>query len=189
MGLLELFILAVGLSMDAFAVSVCKGLSLRRITLQNASLVGLYFGIFQAAMPLIGYLLGVQFQSKITTIDHWIAFILLSIIGGKMIYESLHKKEEICEECNGDLGFRTMVVLAVATSIDALAVGVTFAFLKVNILQAVGFIGAVTFILSAVGVKIGHIFGSKYQAKAELAGGLILILMGVKILIEHLCGL
>ncbi|GLC30125.1 manganese efflux pump MntP [Clostridium omnivorum] len=193
MSLLELFIIAVGLSMDAFAVAICKGLCLRKINFKKAGTVGLYFGLFQAGMPLIGYFLGVQFQNKITSIDHWISFFLLAIIGINMIRESIESKNEVGIECAVDenindetLAFKNMIGLAIATSIDALAVGVTFAFLKVNILSAVSFIGIVTFTLSMVGVKIGNVFGTIYKSKAEFAGGLILILMGLKILLEHL---
>jgi len=195
MSLIELFILAVGLSMDAFAVSICKGLSLRKVTFKECGKVGLYFGGFQGGMPLIGFILGVQFKDYITSIDHWIAFILLSFIGINMIRESMEKDEDggivdlteaaVGEEGN-QLGFKNMVMLAIATSIDALAVGVTFAFLQVDIIPAVSFIGIVTFILSAIGVKIGNVFGTKYKSKAEFAGGAILILMGIKILLEHL---
>ena len=183
MTLVELFLIAVGLSMDAFAVSICKGLSMQKCTLKKSTIVGLWFGIFQAGMPLIGYILGVQFQDLITSIDHWIAFVLLGIIGGNMIKEALSDEEEEADE---SLDVKTMFGLAVATSIDALAVGVTFAFLRVNIVPAVSFIGICTFTISAVGVKIGNIFGTKYKSKAELAGGVILILMGLKILLEHL---
>lgn len=183
MGLLELFILAVGLSMDAFAVSVCKGLAMPKISLKKAVIVGIWFGGFQALMPALGYLLGSQFKDSITAVDHWIAFILLGIIGGNMIREACSGE---CEKENDSLDIKTMFLLAVATSIDALAVGITFAFLKVNIVAAVSFIGATTFIISAAGVKIGNIFGTKYKAKAELAGGVILILLGLKILLEHL---
>lgn len=183
MGLIELFILAVGLSMDAFAVSVCKGLAMPKISLKKAAIVGLWFGGFQALMPAAGYLLGVQFQEGISAIDHWIAFILLSIIGANMIREACSGD---CDSENDSLDIRTMFLLAVATSIDALAVGITFAFLKVQIAAAVLFIGITTFAISAAGVKIGNVFGTKYKAKAEFAGGLILILLGVKILFEHL---
>ncbi|RDU22047.1 manganese efflux pump MntP [Anaerosacchariphilus polymeriproducens] len=187
MGLVELFILAVGLSMDAFAVSICKGLSLRKIQIKHIVVVGLYFGIFQGGMPFIGYLLGNQFSEKIVSVDHWIAFILLLIIGINMIKES--RKDEIDEiENNAEntgLEVKGMLLLAIATSIDALAVGVTFAFLKVNILPAVTFIGITTFVLSSLGVKIGNVFGSKYKSHAELAGGLILIILGTKILLDH----
>ena len=183
MGLLELFILAVGLSMDAFAVSVCKGLAMPKITLKRTLTVGLWFGGFQALMPAAGYLLGVQFRDKITAVDHWIAFILLGLIGANMIKEACSGD---CEEENESLDIRTMFLLAVATSIDALAVGITFAFLDVHLLAAVSFIGITTFTLSAAGVKIGNVFGTRYKAKAELAGGVILILLGLKILLEHL---
>lgn len=183
MTLSELFILAVGLSMDAFAVSVCKGLSMPKMNWKHATVIGLYFGGFQAGMPLLGYILGVGFQSRIKAVDHWIAFLLLCFIGINMIRESRDKDEE---HMDPSIGFKTMVILAVATSIDALAAGVTFAFLQVAILPAICFIGATTFFLSALGVKIGHAFGSRYKSRAELAGGIILVLMGVKILLEHL---
>ncbi len=188
MNFLELLIIAVGLSMDAFAVSICRGLSIKKINLKTALIVGLYFGFFQGMMPLIGYLLGSQFANKIVAFDHWIAFILLAIIGGKMIKESLEKEElEVSNESvQNEVSFKKMFPLAIATSIDALAVGVSFAFLKVSIVPAVIFIGVVTFILSAIGVKIGHTFGIKYKSKAEFSGGIILILMGIKILLEHL---
>ena len=185
MGLLELFLIGVGLSMDAFAVAVCKGLAMDKCTLKKAGIVGLYFGGFQALMPVIGYLLGVQFESLITSIDHWIAFILLSVIGGNMIKEAMETCD-CCEEQDASLDFKTMVGLAVATSIDALAVGITFAFLHVDIVPAVSLIGVTTFVISFAGVKIGNVFGSKYKKKAELTGGAILILLGLKILIEHL---
>lgn len=183
MNLVSLFLIAVGLSMDAFAVSICKGLAMKKITIKKTLIVGLWFGGFQALMPAIGYLLGTQFEKYITNIDHWIAFVLLFVIGGNMIKEALSKEEE---EANDSLAFKEMLLLALATSIDALAVGVTFAFLKVQIIPAVSFIGVITFTLSAIGVKIGNIFGCRYKSKAELAGGIILILMGCKILLEHL---
>ena len=182
MGLWELFLVAVGLSMDAFAVSVCKGLSVSRVQVKHSLICGAYFGLFQALMPLLGWLLGVQFQSMITSIDHWIAFVLLAVIGVNMIRESREEGEDV------DCSFtpRAMLPLAVATSIDALAVGVTFAFLKVLILPAVTFIGVTTFLLSAVGVRVGAVFGARFRSGAELAGGVILVLMGLKILVEHL---
>ena len=183
MNLFSLFLIALGLSMDAFAVAICKGLAMQKITIKKALIVGLWFGGFQGLMPAIGYLLGSQFESYIINIDHWIAFVLLFIIGGNMIKEALSKDEEPASE---SLAFKEMLVLALATSIDALAVGVTFAFLKVQIVPAVLFIGVITFTLSSLGVKIGNIFGSRYKSKAELAGGIILILMGCKILLEHL---
>ncbi len=186
MQLIELFLIAVGLSMDAFAVSICRGLSMRRITLKKALIIGLYFGIFQAGMPLIGYFLGSQFAAYITSADHWIAFLLLAFIGGKMVKDSFDKEEENACPPEEPLTVRNMLPLAVATSIDALAVGVSFAFLHVDILPAVGFIGATTLILSMTGVKLGQIFGLKFKSKAEFAGGCILILMGLKILLEHL---
>ncbi len=184
MTLTSLFLIAVGLSMDAFAVSICKGLALQKIKFKHCLIAGLWFGGFQALMPAIGFLVGYRFQDKITFLDHWIAFVLLSIIGGNMIREALSKEEE---ETNASLKIKDMFVLAVATSIDALAVGVSFAFIpELPIVPAVVFIGAITFTLSAIGVKVGSIFGTKYKSKAELAGGIILILMGVKILLEHL---
>ena len=183
MSLFELFLIAVGLSMDAFAVSVCKGLSVSKVHKKHMLICGAYFGGFQALMPLIGYLLGVNFQSLIESIDHWVAFVLLGIIGFNMIREALGPDEE-CLDCS--FTFRAMLPLAVATSIDALAVGVTFAFLKVNIVPAVLFIGVITCVLSMLGVKLGNVFGAKWKKRAELAGGAILICMGLKILIEHL---
>lgn len=183
MSLIELLILAVGLSMDAFAVSICKGLSVGRLEKKHMLLCGLYFGGFQALMPLIGWLLGIRFQSLITNVDHWIAFILLSVIGVNMIKESRGKEEE---EEDSSFDFKTMLLLAVATSIDALAVGVTFAFLDVQILPAISLIGVVTFLCSAVGVKLGNVFGLKFKSGAELFGGVVLIAIGLKILIEHL---
>lgn len=184
MSLAELFIIAVGLSMDAFAVSVCKGLSVQKMKASHGLICGLYFGGFQALMPSIGYFLGSQFESMITQIDHWIAFVLLGIIGINMIREARENEEE--ESLDNSFGIRAMLPLAVATSIDALAVGVTFAFLRVDIVWAVIFIGAVTFTLSAIGVKAGNVFGMRYKSKAELVGGVILVLMGTKILLEHL---
>ncbi|WP_195250438.1 manganese efflux pump MntP [Coprococcus comes] len=183
MGLIELFLIAVGLSMDAFAVSVCKGLAMPKCTFKKAAIVGLWFGGFQALMPAIGYILGAQFQESIASIDHWIAFVLLALIGGNMIHEALDNDEE---EADASLDVKTMFLLAVATSIDALAIGITFAFLKVSIIPAVCFIGIVTFIISFAGVKIGNVFGARYKNKAEIVGGVILILLGLKILLEHL---
>ena len=181
MGIIELFVLAVGLSMDAFAVSVCKGLSLGKIKWKHMCIAGAWFGGFQALMPLIGYFLGRFFTDMIEQYDHWVAFILLALIGGNMVKEALGGEEE---DLDCSMSSKTMFVLAVATSIDALAVGVTFAFLKVAIVPAVTFIGVVTFVCSAIGVKIGSIFGVKYKSKAELCGGIILMLIGVKILLE-----
>ena len=183
MSLIELFLLAVGLSMDAFAVSVCKGLSVRRVRRSNIIACGAYFGGFQALMPLIGYLLGARFHSMIESVDHWIAFVLLAFIGINMIREALGGDNDALDD---SFSVKTMLLLAVATSIDALAVGVTFAFLQVNIVPAVCFIGAVTFVLSALGVKLGGVFGMKWKRRAELTGGAILVLLGLKILLEHL---
>ncbi|MDY4610819.1 MAG: manganese efflux pump MntP family protein [Sphaerochaetaceae bacterium] len=182
MGIGELIVIAVGLSMDAFAVSVCKGLSVQKVSIRHMLIAGLYFGGFQALMPASGYLLGIQFQTLITNVDHWVAFALLGLIGFNMIRES--RSQEEC--CNDSFSFKTMLPLAVATSIDALAVGISFAFLQVDIIPAVCSIGAITFLFSAAGVKIGNVFGAKYKSKAELLGGIILILMGLKILLEHL---
>ena len=182
MSLVELFILAVGLSMDAFAVSICKGLSLGKITKKHMAVAGAWFGGFQALMPLIGYFLGSFFADMITKYAHWIAFVLLIIIGGNMIKEAMGEDEKV-DAC---MDAKEMFLLAIATSIDALAVGVTFAFLKVQIVPAVSFIGCVTCVCSAIGVKIGSIFGSKYRSKAEFCGGVILILIGLKILLNGL---
>lgn len=184
MGFLELVFIAAGLSMDAFAVSVCKGLTARRGTAGRCVSAGLYFGGFQALMPLLGYLLGTGLASFVARVDHWIAFVLLCFIGGKMVREALSPAE--CEELDASFGPAAMLPLAVATSIDALAVGVTFAFLQVEILPAVTVIGGVTFAFSAAGVLLGSLFGARYKAKAELLGGVVLILMGAKILLEHL---
>ena len=178
----ELFFIAVGLSMDAFAVSVCMGLSVRKLRPRHLLLAGLYFGGFQAFMPVIGWLLGSRFETLIVSVDHWVAFGLLSLIGGNMIKESFSPEEEM----NDDFGVKTMLLLAVATSIDALAVGITFAFLSVRILPAAGLIGVTTFLLSMAGVWIGQVFGARFKAGAERLGGVILILIGVKILLEHL---
>ena len=181
MSLLELFAIAVGLSMDAFAVSVCKGLSLRRYGPGRSLTAGIYFGGFQALMPLIGWALGVRFQQAIANVDHWIAFGLLTLIGINMLREARQEGDSLDEA----MGPAAMFLLAVATSIDALAVGVTFAFLQVSILPAVSFIGVTTFVLSALGVWVGSAFGARWRERAEQAGGIILILMGVKILAEH----
>lgn len=179
MGIWELFVLAVGLSMDAFAVSICKGLSLGKIKWKHMCIAGLWFGGFQALMPLTGYFLGSLFADIFTKYAHWIAFALLVFIGGSMIKEAFGK-----EEVNASMSFQSMLLLAIATSIDALAVGVSFAFLQVKIVPAVSFIGVITFLFSAVGVKIGSIFGDKYRAKAEICGGVILILIGLKTLLD-----
>ena len=183
MGLFELFMIAVGLSMDAFAVSVCKGLSLGKISMKHMCIAGLWFGGFQGLMPAIGYYFGSFFADFITSVSHWIAFILLLYLGGGMINESMDKDVEELDDC---MGVKCMFLLAVATSIDALAVGVTLAFLDVAIVPAVSFIGVITFVCSAIGVKIGSIFGTKYKSKAELFGGIVLICIGLKILLDGL---
>ena len=184
MGIGELFLLAVGLSMDAFAVSVCKGLAMKKVTRKAEATCGLWFGGFQMLMPLIGYLLGKQFESMITSIDHWIAFVLLAFIGFHMIRESREEAEE--EKPYTGINFKELFILAVATSIDALAVGVTFAFLQVNIVPAIVIIGCTTFVISLAGVYVGNVFGARYKSRAELTGGVILVLIGLKILLEHL---
>ena len=173
--------LSVGLAMDAFAVSICKGLAMQKLNLRKAAIVGLWFGGFQALMPAIGYLLGTTFQDKITAIDHWIGFVLLCLIGINMIREAISDDEE---DTSGTIGIKEMFILAVATSIDALAVGITFAFVEMNVVLAVILIGVITFGLSALGVKIGNMFGTKYKSKAEIAGGIILIILGIKTLFE-----
>ena len=183
MGILEILLVAIGLAMDAFAVSICKGLSMKKMCWKKALIVGVYFGTFQALMPVIGYFLGATFEELVTKVDHWIAWGLLTVIGINMLKEAFAKNEE---NHNDNVDFKTMSVLAVATSIDALAVGITFAFLRVNMLLATIIIGIVTFAICVIGVKIGNKFGDKYERKAETVGGLILILMGIKILLEHL---
>ena len=180
----ELIVLSLGLGMDAFAVSICKGLSMKKMNWKKALIIGLYFGGFQAIMPVLGYSLSKGFENFVTSIDHWIVFILLSIIGGKMVKDAF--SQENSENCNEDVGFKTMIVLAIATSIDALAVGITFAFLNVNLILAIALIGSITFFLSVIGTKVGNVFGDRYENKAELLGGVILIFLGIKILLEHL---
>ena len=188
MGIGELFLLAVGLSMDAFAVSVCKGLAMKKATLKAEATCGLWFGGFQMLMPVTGFFLGSLFAEAIEAFDHWVAFGLLVIIGINMLKEALEKEDESGDDPgkDADLSVRTMFLMAVATSIDALAVGITFAFLNVSIIPAASLIGVTTFIISAIGIYIGNVFGAKYKSKAELAGGIILVLIGVKILLEHL---
>ncbi|MBQ3086033.1 MAG: manganese efflux pump [Clostridia bacterium] len=187
MGLWEVFLIGVGLAMDAFSVAVCKGLTMPKIDKKQTAVIALFFGGFQALMPFLGWALGKQFESYITAVDHWIAFILLGVIGGKMIYDVIKNngKEEECCTC-GKLDLKELFTMAVATSIDALATGITFAFLKVNILSAISVIGITTFILAVIGVLLGHKFGAKWKDKASLAGGIVLILLGTKILLEHL---
>ncbi len=189
MGLTELILVAIGLSMDAFAVAVCKGLNMRKVNYKHTFIIALFFGGFQAIMPLIGWVLGKQFEQYITSVDHWIAFGLLVLIGGKMIWEVFKEDEEGCScsgACTIKLDLKELFILAIATSIDALAVGITFAFLQVNIWMPISLIGVTTFGLSIVGVMIGNKFGERYKSKAELAGGIILIFIGLKILLEHL---
>jgi len=182
MEVLGVLLIGIGLAMDAFAISICKGLSMKKLSIKKELIIGIYFGIFQAGMPMIGFLLGKSFEDMVTAIDHWIAFTLLALIGINMIREVF--KEE--EKADDDTSFKTMVVLAIATSIDALAVGITFAFLKTSILVSILIIGIVTFIISALGVVIGHKFGDRFEKKAQILGGVILIGMGIKILVEHL---
>lgn len=191
MNLLSIFVLGIGLSMDAFSVSICKGLAMKRITLGKMLIVGGWFGAFQALMPLLGFFLGSAFASAIVKIDHWIAFLLLAFIGGNMIKEAFGKEEEPESGGKGEeqiLAVKEMFILAVATSIDALACGITFAFLKVNIWIAILVIGATTFVFGCVGVKIGNVFGARFKNKAEVVGGVLLIALGIKILVEHLMG-
>ena len=184
---IELLLMGVGLAMDAFAVSVCKGLAMRKVNKKQAVIIALFFGGFQALMPFIGWALGIQFESYITSIDHWIAFVLLGFIGGKMIVEAVKPEEdEEIEQMDPPLDLKQLTILAVATSIDALAVGITFAFLDYPIVEAISIIGVVTFIICIAGVYVGNFFGSKYKNKAEFAGGLILVLLGLKILLSHL---
>lgn len=183
MSFVEIFIIAIALGMDSFAVAICKGLSMKKMNWKKAITIGLYFGGFQALMPLVGYGLGYNFNHIVTSIDHWLAFILLGAIGINMIKEAINKESE---NWNDDVDFKTMLILAVATSIDALAIGITFAFLKVDLILSIIIIGIVAFLLSVIGVKIGNRFGNKYEKKAELIGGIILILIGIKILLEHL---
>ena len=186
MSIAEIFLIGVGLSMDAFAVAVCKGLNQKKFSIKNGFIIALFFGGFQALMPFLGWALGKQFEKYITSVDHWIAFVLLGFIGGKMIYEALTEKEEAQESAIREiLDLKEILVLSVATSIDALAVGITFAFLTVNIASSVTLIGLTTFVISFAGFVIGNKFGAKYQNKAELLGGIILVLIGFKILLEH----
>ena len=188
MGFVELFLIAVSLSMDAFAVSVCKGLCMKRLDVRQAVVIALFFGGFQALMPLAGWALGTQFEALITPVDHWIAFVLLGIIGSKMLWDAFHEDdpEDLACPTDGKLDLRELVMRAFATSIDALAVGITFAFLRVDIAVSVGLIGVTTFVLSIVGVAVGHRFGAKYEKPATIVGGIVLILIGLKILLEHL---
>lgn len=192
MGIIDILLLGVGLSMDAFAVAVCKGLAMRKVNKKQCFIIALFFGGFQALMPLIGWAIGSTFADKITAFDHWIAFILLAYIGGKMVIEAIKewKSEEKAEVLDPPLDLKELTVMAVATSIDALACGITFSFYEnFNIVRSITIIGCTTFILSAIGVFVGNIFGSKYKTRAEFAGGLILIFLGLKILLEHTMGI
>ena len=184
MSIIEIALIGVGLAMEAFAVSICKGLAMRRMNYKKAIIIAAFFGVFQALMPALGYVLGTTFANKIAAIDHWIAFILLALIGANMIKEALSSDDDECQDDSLRLG--DLIMLSIATSIDALAVGITFAFFNVSLLLSVSMIGIITFIICVIGVKVGNVFGEKYKSKAELAGGLILIVMGAKILIDHL---
>ena len=184
---IELLLIGIGLAMDAFAVSVCKGLAMSKVRKKEACIIALFFGGFQAFMPFLGWLLGTRFQSYIERFDHWVVFMLLGAIGGKMIFEAVHEKDEVMTlQIDPPLKIKELTVLAIATSIDALAVGITFAILAYPIVEAVTIIGISTFLICVVGVYVGNFFGSRYKSKAEIAGGIILILIGLKILLEHL---
>lgn len=185
---ITLLLMGIGLAMDAFAVSICKGLAMRKVNKKQCFVIALFFGGFQALMPAIGWLLGSRFEQYIVSVDHWIAFILLGFIGGKMIWEAIREKEDqdIVEQLDPPLNIKELLVMAVATSIDALAVGITFAFLGTPILEASLIIGVTTFVICVIGVYVGNFFGSKYKRKASIAGGIILVLLGIKILLEHL---
>ena len=184
MSVIEIAIIGIGLAMDAFAVSICKGLAMKKMSYQKAVIIALFFGGFQALMPAIGYDLGTTFASKIAAIDHWIAFILLGLIGVNMIKEALSKDDDEC--LDDTLRFGDLIILSIATSVDALAVGITFAFFNVSIVLSTSIIGFITFIICIIGVKVGNVFGEKYKSKAELTGGILLIIMGCKILLDHL---
>lgn len=187
MGIAELLLIAVGLSMDAFAVSICRGLGMRRLNLRTAAVLALFFGCFQALMPLVGWALGSQLMWFIAPVDHWVAFVLLAFIGGKMLWEAFHEDDEGCGcEDTSAIDLREFLVLAVATSIDALAAGISFAALNVDIVASVSLIGVITFALSFVGVAVGHFFGARYERPASVVGGVVLILIGLKVLLEHL---
>lgn len=186
MGIFELVVIAVGLSMDAFAVSICKGLGMRKLNLKTAAVLALFFGGFQALMPTIGWLLGSQFLWLIAPIDHWVAFVLLAFIGGKMLWEALHDEEGCACDDTSQIDLKEFLILAVATSIDALAVGISFAALAVDIVPSASLIGCITFAFTMVGVAVGHYFGSRYEKPASIVGGVVLILIGLKILLEHL---
>ncbi|MBR5636588.1 MAG: manganese efflux pump [Pseudobutyrivibrio sp.] len=192
MGILDIFLIGIGLSMDAFAVAICKGLAMRKVNKKQMLIIALFFGGFQALMPLVGFLVGNTFAKKISAYDHWIAFILLLYIGGKMIIDAIKewKEKDVVDEMDPPLDFKELTLMAIATSIDALACGVTFSFEEsFNILRAIAIIGCTTFVISAGGVYVGNIFGDKYKAKAQLVGGIILIFIGTKILLEHTMGI
>lgn len=192
MGLLDIFLIGIGLSMDAFAVAICKGLAMRKVNKKQMLIIALFFGGFQALMPLLGYALGTTFAKKITAYDHWIAFVLLLYVGGKMVIDAIKewKEKDVVDEMDPPLDYKELLLLAIATSIDALACGVTFSFYDdFNILRAIGIIGATTFVISAGGVYVGNIFGDRYKAKSQLVGGIILIFIGTKILLEHTMGI
>ena len=191
MGVMELVLMGAGLAMDAFAVAVCKGLAMRKVNKKQCFLIALFFGGFQGLMPFIGWVLGNQFAGYISAIDHWVALVLLGYIGGKMIWEAVKERKEDVEiqEMDPPLSIKELLMMSIATSIDALAIGITFSFLDVNIMQAVSIIGVITFILSGAGVFVGNIFGSKYKSRAEFIGGLILVILGVRIFLEHTLGL
>ena len=186
MGTADILLIGVGLSMDAFAVAICKGLAMRRIHWGHTTVIALFFGGFQALMPFLGWAIGLGFEGLISAYDHWIAFGLLLLIGGKFLYDAFKEDDGEGEACDIALDVKELFMLAVATSIDALAVGVTLAFLKVNVAEACTLIGTTTFLISLLGVVVGNFFGARFQKKAEIAGGVILILIGVKILLEHL---
>lgn len=188
MGIIELVLISIGLAMDAFAVSICKGLAMKKVNKKQCVIIALFFGGFQAIMPLIGWLLGYQFADRIVMIDHWVAFVLLLYIGGKMVLEGWRERNEELDikEMDPPLNYKELIVMSIATSIDALAVGITLSFLSVNIIQAISLIGIITFIICIIGVYIGNMFGNKYRTKSEIIGGIILIIIGIKILVEHL---
>lgn len=187
MGFIEIFLIGVGLSMDAFAVSVCKGLGMHRINYAHAIVIALFFGVFQAVMPLLSWLLGSTFAVYVTAVDHWIAFALLAFVGGKMLWDAFHDDEQAdVEKSDSKLDVKELVMLAIATSIDALAVGISFSFLDINIFEAIAIIGCTTFVLSFFGVVIGNKFGSRFEKPSQIIGGIVLIAIGVKILLEHL---
>ena len=187
MGIIELLLIGVGLSMDAFAVAICKGLGMSRLNMRQAAVIALFFGGFQALMPFIGWAAGSQLADFITPIDHWVAFVLLAFVGGKMLWDAFHEEDEDeASAADAKLDLKELLMLAIATSIDALAVGITFAFLQVDIAPSVAIIGCTTFVISFAGVAVGHFFGARFERPSTIAGGVVLILIGLKILLEHL---